>query len=317
MVNIGILGCSEIAFRRFMPAVLGLKRLNVVAVAEEYDRSKLTSFCDTYKIGQEESFEKLIMRGDVQAIYIPQPPALHYKWARTALENGKHVLLEKPATTAYTYTKELVDLARKNKLALHENYMFQYHSQISGIKKMIENGVVGELRMIRANFGFPLRANNDFRYSAALGGGALLDAGGYAVKLATLFLGNSIKVDTAHLNMLPGYEVDMYGNATLSNKNGEICQIGFGMDCSYQCSLEIWGSLGMLRTNRIFTAPPGYKPEVIVETAHGSEKFVLEADAHFQHSIEEFFEEIVDEKRRNEMYDGMLLQARLIDEIRR
>ncbi|MBQ6621234.1 MAG: Gfo/Idh/MocA family oxidoreductase [Mogibacterium sp.] len=316
MIRLGILGCSEIAFRRFMPAVQNVEGIEVIAVAEEYAPAKLDAFCEAYPMDRETSFETLIKREDIDAVYVPQPPAMHYKWAKMALECGKHVLIEKPSTTSYRDSSDLVEIARERRLALHENYMFQYHSQIRAIKELVAAGKIGDVRLLRADFGFPLRQKNDFRYSKALGGGALLDAAGYTVKLATLFLGSTIHVDTAAMTGLPGYEVDMLGNATLSNDRGLVCQIGYGMDCGYRCSLEIWGSKGRILTNRIFTAPPDYRPTAQIETASGTETVEFEADAHFEHSIREFVREVQDPEKRNAMYDSILLQSKLIDEIR-
>lgn len=316
MLRLGIIGCSDIAYRRFMPAVQGMDGVKVKVVAEEYAPQKLEQFCGAYFIEGETSFEKLLDRNDIDAVYIPQPPALHYRWARRALEQGKHVLIEKPSTTSYVESKELVELAKSKGLALHENYMFQYHSQIKRIQEIIKTGTIGDIRLLRADFGFPLRSQGDFRYSKALGGGALLDAGGYTLKLATLFLGPTLKVDTSYLNYLPGYEVDMYGNATLSNTDGVVCQIAFGMDCAYQCSFEVWGSRGILRTDRIFTAPVDFVPNVVVETAEGRRIISLEADHHFKHSIEEFCAELRDENKRESMYTDILLQSKLVDAIK-
>lgn len=316
MFNLGIVGCAEIAFRRFMPAALQVEGLQVKAVAEEYDPSKLELFTNEYHLETENSFEKLIAREDISALYIPQPPALHYKWAKKALEAGKHVLVEKPSTTSYEDTKDLVETARKKNLALHENYMFAYHSQIAAVKKMIDDGEVGDVRLISAQFGFPMRAQNDFRYNRALGGGALLDAGGYTLKLATILLGKTIKVDTAHLNDLEGFDVDMYGSATVSNDQGVVCNLGFGMDCGYRCSVEVWGSKGRLYTNRIFTAPETLEPTVFIETAEGTREVKLEKDMHFKHSIENFVRECSDEKAREEMYEAILLQSRLVEDVR-
>lgn len=315
MIRLGILGCADIAYRRFMPAVQQVKEVQVVAVSEEYDKSKLPLFCKEYGLETVDSFEELINRSDIDALYIPQPPALHYKWAKAALEAGKHVLVEKPSTISYDLTKELVDIAREKNLALHENYMFQYHSQIKEIQDLIREGIIGDVRLYKANFGFPMRAQNDFRYSKNLGGGALLDAGGYTAKLATLFLGKSVKVDTAQLNTIPGFEVDMYGSASLSNDLGEVCQIGFGMDCSYQCCLEVWGSKGRLFTNRIFTAPDGYEPILLIESQDGNREIKLKADSHFEHSIRMFVEEIDVAKAKADMYEEILLQARLVGDI--
>ena len=317
MIRLGIVGCAEIAQRRFMPAAAEVDGLQAVCVSEEYAKDKLKDFAAEYPLETLESHAALIAREDLDAIYVPQPPALHAQWARAALEAGKHVLLEKPSTPSYETTKELVDLARSKGLALHENYMFQYHSQIREIREMLADGVIGKVRLIRADFGFPLRQKNDFRYNKALGGGALLDACGYPVKLATLLLGPTAKVDSAKMQFQPEYEVDMAGSVSLSNDDGLVCQIGYGMDCGYRCSLEVWGSTGRLLTNRIFTAPPGLAPVVQIETNAGTETRELQPDSHFQHSIEAFLTEITDEAAREAMYESILLQSRLIEEIRR
>ncbi len=316
MVRLGIIGCAEIAFRRFMPAALDVDGLKVVAVAEEYAPAKLESFKEEYGLETMTSFQELINRDDIDALYIPQPPALHFKWAKAALEKGKHVLVEKPSTTALSDSSELVRLASSKKLALHENYMFIYHSQIQEIKEIIASGKIGEVRLIRASFGFPMRAANDFRYNKTLGGGALLDAGGYTLKLATSFLGDSIRVTSSQMNSLPGFEVDMFGSASLVNDAGLVCQISYGMDNAYRCSMEIWGSTAYLSTNRIFTAPGDYEPVVVLESNTGREEIKLSKDSHFNHSIEAFINEINDASARDKMYKGIMLQASLVDALK-
>ena len=161
-----------------------------------------------------------------------------------------------------------------------------------------------------------MRAQNDFRYNKALGGGALLDAGGYTAKLATLFLGETIRVDASTLNNLDDFEVDMFGSAQFSNEEGLVCQASFGMDNGYQCSLELWGSKGRIITNRIFTAPENFNPVVLVETAEGKKEIVLEADMHFKKSIEQFVEEVHNEEKRMGMYKEIVLQAKLVEDMR-
>lgn len=299
-----------------MPAVQEVEGIEVVAVAEQRALSKLDTWTEVYPMATETDFNALINREDVNALYVPQPPALHFEWAKKALEAGKDVLIEKPSTVSYEDSKTLVDLAREKGLALHENYMFQYHLQIQEIKKMLAEGVIGDVRLFRADFGFPLRQQNDFRYIKALGGGALLDAAGYPVKLATLFLGDSIKVDASAMSSLPGYEVDMLGSIQMSNDEGKVFQIGYGMDNGYRCSLEVWGSKGKLSTNRIFTAPPGFEPVVKVETAEQNYEVKLAADSHFEHSIEAFVNEVNHPEVREAMYQSILTQARLIEEVR-
>lgn len=316
-MRIGIVGCADIALKRFLPAAATVEGVESVAVAEEYAPERLKAFQESFGLEGMTDYRALIRREDLDAVYVPQPPALHCRWAREALLAGKHVLVEKPSGVTAAETRELVGLAREKGLALHENYMFQYHSQIRRIREILDSGEIGEARLYRAAFGFPMRAKNDFRYTASLGGGALLDAGGYTVKLASLLLGETVWVDAARLSGLAGFEVDMYGSAQLSNADGAVCQVSFGMDCAYQCKLEIWGSKGMLTADRIFTAPADFTPMLEVVVGGEKKSIQLEADNHFARSIEMFLTETRDDGLRENMYAEMIRQAELVEEIRR
>ena len=135
-------------------------------------------------------------------------------------------------------------------------------------------------------------------------------------KFARLMLGSTLKVDTATLNGLEGYEVDMYGSATYSNEEGDVLQGSFSMDSYYQCCLEVWGNKGKAFTNRIFTAPPGYTPILELETNEGKQQIELPEDAHFAHSIEKFAEAFGNDTLRMNMYEDLLIQARMVEDIR-
>lgn len=326
--RIGVICPSDIAQRRFLPALSGIDDFTFagVAVADkcewegatdeiiEKEYEKATAIVNTFSGKIFNGYNAIIQSDIIDALYLPLPPALHYKWALSALENGKHVLVEKPFTTSLIETKILISLAQQNKLAVHENYMFGFHSQIDAIKKIIEGGDIGEVRLYRICFGFPLRALNDFRYNKELGGGALLDAGGYTVKLATLLLGNKVRVTASNLNYLPGFNVDMYGSATLVNEEGTTVQVAFGMDNSYKCDLEVWGSKASLFTGRILTAPPGYEPELVVKHNNESKTIKLPSDDAFRKSIIHFNECVEKPELREKNYADILLQAKLIDE---
>ncbi len=315
-LRLGILGCSDIARNRFMPAIANVDGIEAVVIAEAYDQARVASFTEQWPLEVEMSFEDLLARPDLDAVYVPQPPALHCQWASRALEAGKHVLVEKPSTTTLADSERLVREARERGLALHENYMFQYHAQLEDIAGLLDEGVVGDVRLYRADFGFPLRAANDFRYLRELGGGALLDAGGYVIKLATLLLGPTARVEAAELRSLPGYEVDMVGSVTLVNDEGLVFQGGFGMDCGYRCRMEVWGSTGTLTTDRVFTAPTGFVPHALVQTNAGVSDIEMRADAHFEKSIAAFVTQVSDPDERERSYEGILRQARLVEDVR-
>lgn len=313
-VRIGILGTSEIAFRRFLPALKKMRSCSYEGVASR-DVSKTEMFVDTFGGRGFRGYQSIVHNPDIDAVYIPLPPALHYEWAKEALLAGKHVLLEKPAATCMEETLDLIQLAQKRGLAIYENYMFQHHRQLNEIQRLLADGVIGKLRLIRTAFGFPKRKQTDFRYDLSLGGGALLDCGGYTVKLASLLLGPETTIVSAILNK-ETYDVDLYGCATLKNKEGLAAQISFGMDNAYKCELEIWGSLGILQAPRIFTAPPDDTPKVLLQTAAGSESIIIPRDCHFTHSIEAFLRAIQNEEERTQQYSNLTQQAELVEDIR-
>ena len=330
MKRIGIICPSEIAFRRFLPALkeAGCFEYAGVAIAskEEFvgatdevlakERAKAQTFVDSYGGKIFEGYKTLIHSDDVDAIYLPLPPGLHYKWTKEALAAGKHILCEKPCTTALSTTEDLLKDAEVKGLAAHENYMFAFHDQLKAVDDIVKSGEIGDVRLYRISFGFPMRAQNDFRYNKALGGGALLDCGGYTLKYASMLLGPTAKIKYAQSNNIDGFNVDMYGSAALVNDEGVTAQVAFGMDHNYKCELEVWGSKGTIYTNRILTAPAGFIPEVIIRKGNEEEKQNLPADDAFKKSILHFNKCIEDKAVRKENYLTLLRQARLVEDFK-
>lgn len=296
-----------------------------VANKEEFEGASDEVIQNEYKKAQQfvdeiggkifNSYAELVNSNEVDAIYLPLPPGLHYKWAKEVLLAGKHALVEKPCVATLEEANELIQLANEKSLALHENYMFVFHKQIETINQMINDGTFGDIRLYRINFGFPLRAANDFRYNKKLGGGALLDCTGYTIRYASILLGPTAKIVQAHQNYIKGYEVDMYGSATMINENGVTAQLAWGMDNCYRCELDIWGNKGMFRTNRVLTAPVGLTPEAIVKFGNEPEQTItLPADDAFMNSILHFGKCINDISVREENYQRIKRQAELINE---
>lgn len=339
MIKIGIICPSEIAFRRFLPALQQAKDKILfaaigIASPEEWfgdltnisqeqideqqarERAKAQTFIDQYGGEIVVGYGNLVSSDLIDAAYIPLPPALHHKWAKKALEAGKHVFVEKPSTTSLADTEDLISLASEKGLSLHENYMFIYHSQLEEINNVVKSGEIGDVRLYRITFGFPLRQLNDFRYNKALGGGALLDAGGYCMKYANWLLGGDAYVVTAQANDLEGFEVDMYGSATMVNEQGLVAQLAFGMDNDYKCDIEIWGSKGSITSGRILTAPAGFTPSYTIKKNQNIEIRELPSDDTFLKSIERFVDCIECEQTRKEEYDILHTQAVLVEQFK-
>ncbi len=316
-MRLGILGTADIAFRRFLPALEKSGEFEYAGIATRTPE-KAVAFKEKFGGTIYSSYDELISDKSIDAVYIPLPPALHYEWGKKALESGKHVLMEKPFTTSLEEAETLLKLANTYNLTVHENYMFIYHGQLKYIKEKIAEDLLGEIRLYRMAFGFPKRGENDFRYNKELGGGALLDCGGYPLRLALELLGESTHVVQSKLVIPKDYEVDLYGNAVLENAKGEVAQISFGMDNAYQCQLEIWGSKATLIAPRIFTAGADFEPEIIIRTSSDERKYKLAKDDQFLNSIEEFSRKLFGNRRNrgNGTEKSVFLQSKLMQDVK-
>ena len=338
MLKIGIICPSEIAFRRFMPALSKINDIKYAGVAiaskeewfntenisdekyapiKEAEYKKAENFKNTYGGKIYTSYTNMLTSGEIDAVYLPLPPALHYRWAKTAIENNLHVFVEKPSAVSYEQTKDMVNIAKSKKLAMHENYMFIYHSQLEKINKVVKSGEIGEVRLIRIDFGFPCRGKNDFRYIKSLGGGALLDCGGYTFKYANYLLDGEAKLVCANAGYKEGYEVEIYGSATLTDSKGQVVQTSFGMDNDYRCSVDIWGSEGTLKSGRVLTAPDGFEPSYEILKNGTSIIFKMNSDDAFYKSILKFKDCIENEENRNKNYTEILKQEKLVEDFAR
>lgn len=340
MIRIGIICPSEIALRRFIPALqqagdcikfaaIGIASSeewfgNIESISQEQideqqsrERAKAQVFVDQYGGEIVVGYENLVSADAIDAVYIPLPPVLHHKWAKKAIEVGKHVFVEKPSTTSLADTEDLIEMASQKGLALHENYMFIYHSQLEEINNIVNSGEIGDVRLYRISFGFPRRAANDFRYNKNLGGGALLDAGGYCMKYANYLLGGDAHVTTAQANYIDEFEVDMYGSASMCNNKGQVAQIAFGMDNDYRCDIEIWGSIGTITSGRILTAPAGFVSSYTVKKNQDIETRSLTADDAFLKSIQRFVDCVNDNVVRIDEYELLKKQEQLLEEFKK
>jgi len=318
-IRIGILSTAAIARRSVIPAILSLpEKFELTGIASrKLETAK--SLAEDFHCRAFGSYVEILDRAYIDAVYIPLPNSLHYEWVKTALEKGIHVLVEKSLACTLSEVTELNKLAKDNQLSLIENFQFRFHSQFRFIKEQLDSGKIGELRYIRSSFEFPpFPDTTNIRYSKELGGGALLDAGAYPIKISQLLLGSDISIRASAIRYNTVHEVDMGGGALLKQNRGHVfSEISFGFDNYYQCSLEIFGSSGKISTNRIYTAPPGFNPVVTIETqGKPVESVELEQDNHFINMLDYFYRTMHEPGLREKEYIENIHQSRLIKEFK-
>ena len=172
-VRWGVIGNSKIGRERLQPAIEASEHGELIAVASR---------------SGEVSYEDLLARDDIDAVYIPLPNHLHVEWSRKALEAGKHVLCEKSITLSPEELEPL--LAVRSDLVLSEAFMVRFHPQWIKARDMVRSGAIGEARVINGQFSFFNDDPNNVRNQPNMGGGGILDIGCYPIFIARFIWGS-------------------------------------------------------------------------------------------------------------------------------
>jgi len=269
-VRIGVLGCADIARRRMLPAFADCSQTVVTAIASR-DRLRAEELARSYGCRAIHGYEALLADEDVDAVYVPLPAVLHADWSEAALRVGKHVLAEKPLTLEPERTAALFALARRLGLALMENVMFVHHPQHETVRRLVEDGAIGDVRGMRAEFAVPRRPAGDIRYRPDLGGGTLWDNGVYPLRAALHQLGPRLTVLGACLDDPAGLGADSVGAALLRGEAGATVQLTFGFDHGYRSAYEITGTRGRITVDHAFTPLADHRPALRLENTAGTE----------------------------------------------
>lgn len=315
-MRIGILGCANIAQRSVIPAILSLpEHYELVAIASR-SADKATKFAVEFGCEAIASYDSLLQRPDIDAVYVPLPTGLHKEWINNALLAGKHVYAEKSIAFSLSDAEEMINNACNHHVALMEGFMFQYHSQNIKAKKMLEDGAVGEIRHFSGSFGFPPFPDaGNFRYDKEIGGGAIYDACGYPVRAAYFLLGDALKVQGASVYYDKKHKSSLYGSAYLRGDNGLGASVSFGFDNYYQCNYQIWGSKGKLTANKAFTPKADQATTLTWEHDYQVETINCEPDDHFVNALIEFHDIIVNPALRKKHFSEISRQSEALETI--
>ncbi|CAM3366319.1 Gfo/Idh/MocA family protein [Marinicrinis lubricantis] len=135
-------------------------------------------------------YEEMANDPNIDIVYVGTLHPAHKDNVLTCLRAGKAVLCEKPFTINAQESKELISYARENQLFLMEAMWTRYLPPIVKVREWLQQGLIGEVKLVQANFGFDIGNQAEGRLlNRELGGGALLDAGIYPVSFASMVYG--------------------------------------------------------------------------------------------------------------------------------
>ena len=247
-LRIGVLGAARIAPQALINPAKNNAEVVVAAVAAR-DVGRARGFATKHGIARvHDGYDAMLADPDVDAIYNPLPNGLHGRWTRAALAAGKHVLCEKPFTANAAEAREIAELAAKSDRVVMEAFHYRYHPLTLRIEQILASGELGTLQRVEAAMCFPLPKFSDIRYDYALGGGATMDAGCYAVHMARTFGAGLPEVVSAQAK-LRDPRIDRAMTAELRFPGGHTGLIRASMWSSrlLQMSARVVGDRGELR----------------------------------------------------------------------
>jgi len=178
-VRIGILGArSWIANQAVIPALAASPQCELVAVAAA--GGPVPAHLSHLDAG---SYEGVLDRPDVDAVYLPLPNGLHRRWVEASAAAGKHVLCEKPLGVDHTDAAAMAAACDRAGVLLAEAWMTPFGTRWVQLMALAASGALGDVRHMRAEFTFVIgpEQHANYRWDPGQGGGALLDVGIYAL----------------------------------------------------------------------------------------------------------------------------------------
>ncbi len=244
-INWGIMGTGWIA-QQMLRDLPFAKDARAVAVGSRTKESAVR-FAKEFSIDKAYgSYEELVQDPLVDVIYVATPHPFHYENVMLSLQAGKSVLCEKPLMMNRAQTQKVIELAKEKHLFFMEAMWTRFLPAIQKVREWIAQGRIGDVRMVKADFGFQAPDDPTGRLlNKSLGGGALLDAGIYPVSFASMIYGQQpMKImSCAHIGATG---VDEQFSLVFSYPSGKSASLNGAVRVNLRSEAYIYGTKGYI-----------------------------------------------------------------------
>jgi D-xylose 1-dehydrogenase (NADP+, D-xylono-1,5-lactone-forming) len=294
-VRWGLLSTANIN-KRLIPAIRASQRGELVAVA-----SRKQSVADAYATKWEiprayGSYEAMLASGEIDAVYIGLPNHLHAAWTIRSLEQGVHVLCEKPFALSLYEVDQMIDAARDSGRVLAEAFMYRHHPQTKKVGEWVRSGRLGKISVIRGVFTFTMDNRENVRLVPEWGGGSLWDIGVYPLSYAQFLMGEP-PVWVFGDQWIGPSGVDESFTGTLHYANGTMAQISSDFRTPWYTHVDVLGTKGRLVMNRPFTGlVQGERQLTFVDAEDNSREVEISEQDLYLGEVEDMHHAILDGK---------------------
>ncbi|HEY9036487.1 MAG TPA: Gfo/Idh/MocA family oxidoreductase [Pseudomonadales bacterium] len=265
-----LIGCSDIARRRVLPAWESCTPITSIAVASK-------THAAATQHAHFDDYQQALDTVKPDLVYISLINSLHAHWIQQSLLAGAHVIVDKPACLDHDTALPLVALAQQQQRCLAEATVYTDHPQFGQLRAYIdEHGIA--IQHIHATFAFPPFQPGNFRYQPMLGGGALLDLGPYAVSAGRFFYRDTPASVHAVINSHhPDTGVETGFSMLAHYPHGRTFSGHFSFQGEYTNSLELIGPEFHARLQRAFTTPADASTSIAIRHRHQAHAWQINA----------------------------------------
>lgn len=222
-INWAVIGVGVIANE--MANALIKDNRNIYSVANRTQK-KAIDFANKYNIKKVyDNIDDVFTDSNVDAIYIATPHNTHLNFIKKAIENNKHVLVEKSITLNSDELNEVIELANKKNVIIAEAMTIYHMPLYKKLNEILASNKLGKVNLITMNFGsFKEYDMNNRFFNMNLAGGAMLDIGVYALSfIRYFFISNPNKLLSQVMKAKTG--VDEQSGLLLTNKEGQMATV--------------------------------------------------------------------------------------------
>ena len=291
----GLLGTARIN-RAVIPPLRGSTRSALVAVASR-TVERAEAYAREWAVPRAfGSYEAMLADPGLDAIYIALPNSLHADWTIKAAEAGKHVLCEKPLAVSVEEVDAIEAAARRAGVVVAEAFMYRHHPQTLKVKQLVDDGAVGEVRLVRGSFTFNLTRPIDVRLDASLGGGSIWDVGCYPISYARYVIGaEPIEAFGWQVSSPSGVDETFAGQLRFVAAGRQVyAQFDSGFRAPFRAHLEIVGSEGTLQAPQPFK--PGLAEHLLLRQGDDERSLSIPGQELYAGEIEDMADAVLDGK---------------------
>ncbi|GEM47858.1 Gfo/Idh/MocA family protein [Deinococcus cellulosilyticus] len=308
-MNWGILGAANIAQKALIPAIREAGSTVYAVAARNPERAR--DYAERNQIPHALTYDELLGHPDIDIIYNPLPNSEHLPLTLRALEQGKHVLCEKPLTLNASEVRTMMEAEKASGKVVMEAFFYRFHPQIQRLLEIVQSGTLGDLQILRSAFTFHLGNPDDIRWDPKLGGGAFYDVGCYCVDIMRLVAGKLPEsIDAVAQFTASGVD---HTTSALLNFGSFVGHADASFNVPFEQSFTLIGTQGTVHLNAPFVTA-GQNPTL---TLNGAPETFEEVNGYAE--MVRHFERAVrgEEGVRYPLGKDSLEQATLLDEVLR